>query len=358
MLQLKEIFLGQSLGLMEIGRLFFYLSPFFLQLLMPISCMLAIFLSFLRISSDRELIALKAGGVSLYKLLASPILFCCLCCVANLAVSFWGISWGMDNFRATVLEVARNRTQIMIQPGVFNSDFPGLTIFAEQYEPGNQEMRMIFVQDSRGNETSATIVAQKGRVVTDKERGRLQFLLNDGAIYRTAKDQVHTLKFATYLVNLDIWKAFKAEQLSETRPREMSIENLHRLAADPDLAKKRDEEYVRKVKVEIQKRYTLPVACLVLGLFALPFACSFQGVKQYVGVLMALGMFMVYYSLYSVSISLSESGIIAPWFGLWLPNAIFSAMAVLGIRLTAQEKTIRLGDWLNNLRMPFRKKRS
>ncbi|WP_152421412.1 LPS export ABC transporter permease LptF [Desulfocurvibacter africanus] len=358
MLQLKELFLGQSLGVMEIGRLFFYLSPFFLQLLMPISCMLAIFLTFLRISSDRELIALKAGGVSLYKLLPSPVLFCCLCCVANLAVAFWGISWGMDNFRAEVLEFARNRTQIMIQPGTFNSDFPGLTIFAEQYDPGNKEMRLIFVQDSRGDETSATIVAEKGRVVTDKERGRLQFLLNDGAIYRTAKDQVHTLKFVSYLVNLDIWKTFNAEQLSETRPREMSIMNLRRLAADPDLAKKRDEDYVRKVNVEIQKRYTLPVACLVLGLFALPFACSFQGVKQYVGVLMALGMFIVYYSLYSISISLGESGFLAPWIGLWLPNGIFFVSAIFGIRLTAQEKSIRLGDWLTNMRMPFRKKSS
>lgn len=356
MLQLKEIFLGQSLGIMEIGKLFFYLSPFFLLLLMPISCMLAVFLTFLRMSSERELVALKAGGVSLYRLLPAPFLFCLLCSLASTSVAFWGISWGMDNFRATVLEFARSRAQIMIQPGVFNTDFPGLTIFAEKYDPGKHEMRLIFVQDKRSDKAIATIVAQQGRVVTDRIKGRLQFLLSDGTIYRTGEDQVYSLKFASYLVNLDIWKALDTEQMAEARPREMSIMDLRRLAADPQLAQVKDADYVRRVQVEIQKRYTLPVACLVLGLFALPFACSFQGVKQYVGVLMALGMFLVYYSLYSINISLGESGVMSPLIGLWLPNAMFFALAVVGIRLTAREQSLRLGDWLNNLRMPFRKR--
>ncbi len=357
MLQLKEIFLGQSLGIMEIGKLFFYLSPFFLLLLMPISCMLAVFLTFLRMSSERELVALKAGGASLYRLLPAPVLFCTLCSLASLFVAFWGISWGMDNFRATVLEFARNRTQIMIQPGVFNNDFPGLTIFAEKYDPGNQEMRLIFVQDKRSDKAIATIVAQQGRVVTDKVKGRLQFLLSDGTIYQMTENQVYSLKFASYLVNLDIWKALKTEQMTEAKPREMSITELRRLAADPQLAEVKNADYVRRVQVEIQKRYTLPMACLVLGLFALPFACSFQGVKQYVGVLMALGMFLVYYSFYSINISLGESGILSPLIGLWLPNVVFLVLAVMGIRLTAKEKSLRLGDWLNNLRMPIRKKR-
>lgn len=353
---MKEIFLGQSLGILELGRLFFYLSPFFLLLLMPICCMLAVFLTFLRMSSERELVALKAGGISLYSLLPAPIFFCLLCTAANFGVAFWGISWGMDNFKDTVLELARNRTQIMIQPGVFNNDFPGLTIFAERFEPETQEMRLIFVQDSRDDDSSATIVAQRGRVVTDQERGRLQFLLLDGSIYRMAEGQVYTLKFQTYLVNLDIWKTFDAGQVSETKPREMSLAMLRKLAANENLAKDRDENYARKVRVELQKRYTLPAACLVLGLFALPFACSFMGVKQYVGVLMSLGMFLIYYTAYSVNISLGESGFLKPEIGLWLPNVFFSVLAVIGIRMTVREKSIRAGEWLSNLRLPFRSK--
>lgn len=357
MLQLQDVFLGQSLGMQEFGRLFLYLSPFFLLLLMPISCMLSVFLTFLRMSSERELVALKAGGASLYRLLPAPILFCLLCSAASLGVAIWGISWGMDNFRSTVLELARNRTQIMLQPGVFNTDFPGLTIFAERFDPGTQRMELIFVKDGRSNDTS-TIVAQQGRVVTDQEKGRLQFLLFDGAIYRQSKDTVHTLKFSTYLVNLDIWSMLGTGQVATAKPAEMSIEALRQLSRDPDLIENKGAAYVRKVNVEIHKRFTLPVACLVLGLFALPFACSFQGIKQYMGVLMALGMFIVYYSIFSINISLGESGVLAPWIGLWLPNALFFTLALAGIRLTGQEKSIRLGEWLLNLRLPFRKKKS
>ena len=98
MLQLRELLIGLDLGVLDLGVLFFYLSPFFLLLVMPIAVMLSVFLSFLRMSTERELVALKACGVSLYQLLPAPVMFCVLTTLICYGVSFWGISWGMDNF--------------------------------------------------------------------------------------------------------------------------------------------------------------------------------------------------------------------------------------------------------------------
>ena len=61
-MRLRDMLLGLELGLVDTLRLFLYLTPSLLQYVLPVACMLAVFLTFLRMSSDRELIALKAGG--------------------------------------------------------------------------------------------------------------------------------------------------------------------------------------------------------------------------------------------------------------------------------------------------------
>ena len=51
-LQLRDMLLGLELNIWDTLRLFGYLSPFFLLIICPIACMLAVFLTFLRMSTD------------------------------------------------------------------------------------------------------------------------------------------------------------------------------------------------------------------------------------------------------------------------------------------------------------------
>jgi len=132
MLQLREMLLSQNLDLFDVLRLFFYLSPVFLLLLTPIACMLSIFLTFLRMSADRELTALKASGVSLYQLLFAPLVFASLCTLFSLYIGLFGLSWGMEHFKHSLLEFARTKTKLSLQSGAFNQEFPGLTIYAQK----------------------------------------------------------------------------------------------------------------------------------------------------------------------------------------------------------------------------------
>ncbi|EPR42273.1 permease YjgP/YjgQ family protein [Desulfovibrio sp. X2] len=356
MLQLKDLFLSQNLGFLEILELFGYLTPFFLLLLLPIACMLGVFLTFLRMSTDNELLALKAGGVSLYQLLAAPLVFCVLCTAVDFGVSFWGLSWGMDNFKSTVLEHARSRTQLVLQPGVFNREFPGLTLFAQQVDPGGKGLHQVFVRDETRANVRATIVAPEGQVATDTALGQIIFLLHDGHIYRQTGDKFDVLGFNVYAVRLDLSKLLGGFRLDRDKPKEMSLTHLLALQHDPSIKKKDDGVYLNKVRVEIQKRFALPAACFVLGLFALPVAFSFQGLKQHLGLLLALGCFLVYYTMLSVGLSLGETASLDPRVGLWVPNAVFLVVAGIGIRMAGKERYPHLFDWLAHLRQRFGRK--
>lgn len=352
LLQLRELFITQSLNLADLLKLFFYLSPFFLLLIIPIACMLSVFLTFLRMGTDRELTALKAGGVSLYQLAPAPAVFCLLCALATALVSMQGLSWGMSRFRATVLDLARTKTQLVLQPGVFNRDFPGLMVFARQVDNLAGELTDVLVQDRTRKGITATILAPEGSVRTDQEQGEIIFQLRNGSIYRQEKEGVSVLAFGDYRVRLDLSKLVRGYDLGEVRPKEMSFARLLELEADPGLAAARGRNFARKVGVEKHLRLAMPLACPVLGLFALPMACAFGGLRQQWGLLLALAFFLLYYTLLSMGRAVGEAGNLAPALGLWLPNLLFAVAGATGLRLTVREDWPHLAERLTHIPLP------
>jgi len=341
MLQMRELFMSQGLNLLDLGRLFVYLSPLFLLLILPVACMLSQFLTFLRMGSDREITALKAGGIGISSCLQGPVLFCSLISLLTLGVSLYGVSWGSSNFRTTLLDLARTKAELVLQPGVFNMDFPGLTIFARNVDPSSGDLQGVFVQDATRNEATAVIVAPVGRVVTDQNRGEMLFDLEGGHIYRDRGDETTVIGFDTYRLRMDLSKLLGGASLGDKRPKEMSPAELDRLEREYEAGLEKDERY-RKVIQEKAKRYALPLACLVLGLFAIPLAFIFQGVKRQYGLVLALGFFLLYYVLLSMGLSLGETGVLPPRLGVWLPNILFSGLTLLGFRVAARERSFSL----------------
>ena len=336
-LQMRELLLGLDLSLFDAGLLFVYMTPMFMLIVVPLSCMLSVFLTFLRMSTDRELVALKAGGVSLYQLLAAPLLFCTVCAIMNLAISLHGVSWGMGQFRNTVLEIANTRARVVIQPGIFNNDIFGLTLFARQVDPETQELKNVILEDrTRDKGNRLTIFAKRGSITTETESGSLLFTLRDGNMYRGDGRQFGILTFNTYEVRLDLSKVFAGMDMTDIRPKELSIETLQRMKKGEENVP--SPRFLRKVGVELEKRRALPAACVVLGLFSMPLACMFEGVRRQMGVVLSLLMFLFYYSLFSLGLNVSESGRVSPMIGLWAPNLFFGLMGAIGLHFTSRER--------------------
>jgi lipopolysaccharide export system permease protein len=336
LLQLRNLFMAQGVTLLDLGKLFVYLSPFFLLLLIPVSCMLGLFLTFLRMGADRELISLRAGGISLWPLLPAPLVLCLLASALTLWISLTGVSWGMDKFRQTVVELARNKTTVNVQPGIFNTSFPGLTVFARQADPGSGELQDVFVRDSSRPKARATIVAPRGRIDSDTEHGQIFVLLEDGHVYREEGGELSVISFQRYHLSLDMTRLLGGMNLGEKAPKEMSWKALRSLAEGG--FKGKSAGFERRIKIEMHKRFSLPAACMVLGFFALPLAFFFQGVKRQVGLLVCLGAFFFYYVLLSGGMSLAEGGVLDPAVALWLPNVLFVLAGGVGMWMVVGER--------------------
>ena len=346
--QMRELFLGLDLGILDTVLLFGYMTPLFLMLVIPIACMLSDFLTFLRMRTDRELVALRAGGINIYQMLPAPLLFSVICMLLTLWVSLHWLAWGMGHFRETILEIANTRARVVVQPGVFNTDFPNLVLFARQVNPGDGDMSQVLVDDRSHPERHMTILAPEGRFDTDTERGELVFLLEDGKIYTTDKKGSSVLAFDEYKVRLPLDSLFKSLDLGDVRPREMSWSKLSSITREEAL--KVDANYANKLEVERHKRWAYPVACIALTLFVLPLASAFEGLHRQTGLMLALAMFFVYYSLMSLGFSTGESGAIPPSIGLWVPNILFLCLGIYGLWLTAHERTPHVATFFRNLR--------
>lgn len=350
MLQLRSLFLSQDIGFFNILQLFFFLTPFFLLLITPISTMLSVFLTFLRMSTDNELTALKASGVSLYRLLPAPVFFCTLCMLFTFGISFWGLAWGMDMFKVNLYEFARTNSKFTLQAGVFNKEFPGFTFYAHQVDNEKGELKFAFVRDQSNKGASVVIVAPRAKIIHRPQDVEVDIVFKNGKIFRENDDELNVLKFGTYSVRLDLGMLLGGFSFKEEKAKDMTFAQLDEIRKDPLKAPSDSPRFHRKVDTEYFKRLVLPTGCMILGMFAIPIAYVFRGLKQQYGLVLSMGLFLVYYSMFSIGVSMGEAGSIPPVYGLWAPNIIYVFVAVVGIKYANAERTLPIVDWITHLK--------
>ena len=348
MLQLRTLFLSQNIGFFNILQLFFFLTPFFLLLITPIAAMLSVFLTFLRMSTDNELTALKANGVSLYRMLPAPITFCVLCTLFTFAISFWGLAWGMDMFKTKLYQFARTHSKFALQPGIFNKEFPGITFYAHQVDNEKGLLKFVFVRDESIKGTSVVVVAPEAQIVPSPETAEVRITFDKGKIYRQSGDELNVLSFGSYSVKLDLGSLLGGFNFSEEKAKDMTFARLSRIRNDPTQAPESSPRFMRKVDTEYFKRLTLPLGCIILGMFAIPIAYVFRGLKQQYGLLLSMGLFLVYYSMFSIGVSMGEGGSIPPVYGLWAPNILYVFVAAFGIKYANEERTLPVIEWVRH----------
>ena len=99
-------------------------------------------------------------------------------------------------------------------------------------------------------------------------------------------------------------------------------------------------------EVEIHKKFSLAVACIVFVLLGAPIALRFPrgGVGLVIGA--SLGVFALYYVCLIAGESMADDGVLPPWVAMWAANLIFTLVGVLLFsRMGRESSTARGGDW-------------
>jgi len=347
LIQITNWIVNYNIRLSTVFWMIFYQMPFFLIFVIPLSIMITVLLTFLRLSSENEILAIKSGGISLYALLTPVFVFCLIGSALTLFMTLYGQPWGRSALRDLKYEVVSERIDIGLKERTFNDGYSGVTIYVNEIDLKNKTLVDVFIEDKRQPERVNTVIAPQGKIFNDPRNAVTHLKLFNGTIHQTnlQKKMAHSIQFETYDISFDTQRSTDPKKQKPKRPKEMTISELRREVGDSRIE---DPEYF-KALLELHRRFSLPVGCLFLGLLAVPLGVQSKSAKRSFGLVLGLFFFFFYYLLMSLGKIYGETGAYPPLIGMWLPNFIMGAMGIYFLIRTASEQTLkvdRIYAWL------------
>jgi lipopolysaccharide export system permease protein len=247
-----------------------------------------------------------------------------------------------------------NRASVGIQPRVFNEEFDGLVLYANELDERRGVMEGVFISDERVGSTPSVIFAQSGRVISQRETQTLTLRLENGTIHRqpTGEGQstYQIIAFDAYDVNLNMGQQLPSA--GNRRIKDSELTNAQILEARKKASTPAERN---SYTVELHKRFILPLAPLVFALIGVPLGIQSHRSGRGGGFTLALVIFLIYYLLLSLAETLAIEGGLSPVPTLWLPTFLFMAGGAYLLHLAALERRLA---WLDRLlEIPLRMKR-
>jgi lipopolysaccharide export system permease protein len=307
--------------------------------------LLAVISALGRLSTDGEIISLKASGISLYQLFPSFLLFSFLAYLSTAYLTLYAMPSSTNAFQNILFTVARTCSEKMLKEKTFNDDFEGLVIYAEEIDKSEKKMKKLLISDRRDQESYNTIIAQEGYILTDPDSNRVDLQLIDGIIHRIGKNlkTYQTVNFQTYDIVLDPSLGSKNER--QKKYGEMDLGELR-----SKLKTLREEKKdTTALSMEIHKKFALPFACLVFGIIGIPLGIQPRRSARSYSLILSLGVFLLYYIIISIGEVMVKSALIPAIVGAWLANVILIALGIYLFIKAAHETPIRVLTWLGDI---------
>jgi lipopolysaccharide export system permease protein len=351
MLRLTELIVMRGVSLTEILLACLYLLPYLFVFTLPMAATVGIILGLIRLSVDQEIIAMKVSGLSFSHLLKPILVFSLATALLTLFLSVYGAPWGHRQTHNLLTEVVKRRADLGIQEQTFNRDFTDLMIYVHHVAGPGSELEGIFVYDKRDRDNPHTVYAQRGQLRYDQAQEALLLHLSNGLVIRWSQDQgrQQTVEFKTYQLPLRLFEGGLKEDRSD---KEMTLAELNRALGEAPPGSERRNRLI----VQLNQRFAMPFGAFLLCLLAVPLGMSPQQHGRVWGLIMGLTVFLIYYVVFTASWRLGVQGQLNPVLAPWLPNILFTVLAVYFWRRTTRELPLlpflgSLKDWL-----PFWKK--
>ncbi len=345
-LKLIELIVTSGVNVSQILMLLLFISPSFLIFTIPMAVLLAILLAFGRLSSDSEITAFKASGMSLYQLFLPVSIFSICACLLTAFLVFYGLPWGNLGFKSTLYLIAQSKADIDIRERVFNDTFDGLVVYVDKIPIQGKRMEGILIYDEREQGKLNTIFAKEGFLTSNPKSQEVILRLFNGDIHRF-EPQTHTyqkVQFNVYDLRLELAKTFLAigKKLKE---HEMSIDDLKE-----KMEKKMSTgEDVTPQEVELHRRYAIPFSCIIFGLIGVPLGIQPRRSGRSYGFISSILILLAYYISLTASEILAVGHTIPAFSAGWAPNFLFGGLGIYLLIKAAKESPFKPSIWLNKV---------
>jgi lipopolysaccharide export system permease protein len=369
---------GKGLGSSVIAEVILLSVPFILASTMPMAVLVSTFAAFGRLANDNELVAMRACGVSSYRMMYAPLVASAV--MGLLVFGFNNVILPETNHRLRnlLLDISLQRPTIEIQEGRFTNEFPGYSILAERVDMKQSKLYDVTIEDRTDPDEPRTIVAERGDMRYSADEDRLIITLYDGEIHavdpeRKGMYRRMTFEDQTLFIRTSGGKFQRREGPSYRGDREMSSRMLLEEVAElrGSMAERREDaraeihgavsalfsdsppeeqfdplgvklrlasitsDYraksrrIAQLLVEVHKKYSISFACVAFVLVGIPLRMCFQRGGMGLVILLSATIIVFYYICLTGGENLADRMILSPFWAMWIPNIIIVVIGVV-----------------------------
>ncbi len=259
-LRFVELITNKGIGLGIFVQMTSLLMPRIFTILSPISLFAAILFVYNRMLSDRELIVMKAAGISPWQNAKPAIFIGFLLCLFNVYNMNILTPNSENHFKDLQWQVKNDVSHLMFREGEFTTLQNNLTVFITTHNPDGS-VGGILINDERTPNLKSTISAELGRIIYTDKGPRIILVNGSRQEINKTNHQFTSVTFDRYSVDFGA-KETKARK--EAGVREKSMLELMTAASNPELTPKEVNRWI----VEGNKRITTPLLNVVFALLA------------------------------------------------------------------------------------------
>ncbi len=289
---------------------------------LPVATLMGCSLAANRLASDNEIVAMRAGGVTLTRVLAPMWLLGLLAGMATLAVNEGAVPWSKRQAEQLVRDMVLRRQSLAFEPGRFTDTGQGIHIYVGERSPVPGELRDVMVFQSQPADWPLVFTAPRAVFRGDR------LYPVDARFYYFDGVGLTTLRSGRVEVDL---RRIGSTAGGIPGPTGMSDMSLRELAQEYRRARESGAAKARSYALEIHTRLAMGASCLVFAVLAGPVTLRFARGQSLVGVVVALVITFVYFLVMIWTRALGEGGALPVPVAAWAQNVVLLAAAALYI---------------------------
>lgn len=326
---IAEILIVKSVSLLEVLMMFSFLTPQILVTTIPLGVFFGIMMTYNSMSSTSEMVALQSSGMSLNRILRTPII---IGVITTLGIyGFQEKVLPLAQYKADMLikKIAYSKPSTQLQPKQFISNVGPMSIYVENFRDENiAEKLMGFMADGRS--------------------AYPMFIHSEETIFRNS--EIENNKVKTYMVaskdypnqsrreitliegKLDKWiipisNFFGDPRGSKVTEQSLGLKDLRKTIFE---MKSIGEEY-KKYEIEFYRKLYTPIGALIFAVLGPLLSIRHSRTIKGLNLGMSLGIIFAYIGLQEQLLAVSENNQLAPVY-LFIPNLVLLIITIFAYR--------------------------
>ena len=167
---------GKGIGISVLAEFFIYATASVVPLALPLAILLSSLIAFGNLAEKFELTAMKAAGISLFRILRPLAFAVTILSIGAFYFSNNVLPKAQTKLWALIFSLRQKQPELQIPVGEFYDKISGFHIYVRNKTPEGELLNLMIYDYSGGFENAKVMVADTGRLMTSADK---QFLMLD-----------------------------------------------------------------------------------------------------------------------------------------------------------------------------------